>query len=73
MYSVRRLIVIAMTSEQEKLKGLVKYCYAYHKSGRINRCAKLIGRCLNECEGTSQDVRVAKLLLGILVGDNSDR
>jgi len=57
-----------MTSE-DKLKSLVKYCYSYHKSGRPNRCAKIIGRSLAECQGTIDDIKVARLLLQILEGD----
>ena len=59
--------VIAMT--EEKLKSLVKFCLAYQKSGRVNRCAKIIGRSLAECEATIEDVKVARLLLTILEGE----
>lgn len=57
-----------MTSD-EKLKSLVKYCLAYQKSGRVNRCARLIGRSLSECEATIDDVKIARLLLTILEGE----
>lgn len=56
-------------NDDEKLKSLIKYCYSYHKSGRINRCAKIIGRSLAECQATPDDVKVARLLLQILEGD----
>ena len=55
---------------EEKLRSLIKFCLAYQKSGRINRCAKIIGRSLAECEATVEDVRVARLLLQILEGNN---
>lgn len=58
---------------EDKLKSLVKFCLAYQKSGRVNRCAKIIGRSLAECEATIEDVKVARLLLTILEGDNSDK
>lgn len=54
----------------EKLKSLVKFCLAYRKTGRINRCAKIIGRSLAECEATIEDVKVARLLLSILEDEN---
>lgn len=57
-----------MTSE-DKIKTLIKYCIAYKKTGRINRCARIIGRSLAECEATIEDVKTAKLLLGILEGN----
>lgn len=71
MCSVRHAtsIVIVMTSEEEKLKALVKFCYSYYKSGRIGPCAKIIGRSLAECSCTIDDIKVAKLLLRILEGD----
>lgn len=56
---------------EDKLKSLVKFCLAYKKTGRINRCAKIIGRSLAECEATQNDVKVAKLLLTILVDDDN--
>lgn len=56
-------------NDEEKLKSLVKFCIAYQKTGRVNRCAKIIGRSLGECEATIEDVRVARLLLGILEGE----
>lgn len=59
-----------LMSDEEKLKSLVKYCMAYQKTGRVNRCAKIIGRSLGECEATIEDVRVARLLLSILEGDD---
>jgi len=55
--------------DEEKLKVLIKYCYSYHKSGRTNRCAKIIGRSLAECQATVDDIKVARLLLQILEGD----
>ena len=58
-----------MTSDDEKLKSLVKFCYSYYKSGRISPCAKIIGRSLAECSCTIDDIKVAKLLLRILEGD----
>ena len=54
---------------EEKLRTLVKFCIAYQKSGRINRCARIIGRSLAECEATIEDVKTARLLLSILEGD----
>ena len=59
-------------NDEDKLKSLIKFCISYQKTGRINRCAKLIGRCLNECEGTIEDVKVARLLLTILEGKTND-
>ena len=56
-------------NEEDKLKSLIKYCYAYHKGGRPNRCAKIIGRSLNESQATINDIKVARLLLQILEGD----
>lgn len=56
-------------NSEEKLKVLIKYCYSYHKSGRTNRCAKIIGRSLAECQATIDDIKVARLLLQILEGD----
>ena len=55
---------------EEKLRSLIKFCLAYQKSGRVNRCAKIIGRSLAECEATVEDVKVARLLLQILEGNN---
>lgn len=60
-----------MMSEDEKVKSLIKFCLAYQKSGRVNRCAKIIGRSLAECEATVEDVKVARLLLTILEGDTN--
>lgn len=54
----------------EQLKELIKYCLAYKKTGRINRCARIIGRSLAECEATIEDVKVAKLLLHVLEEGN---
>lgn len=54
----------------KQLKELVKYCLAYKKTGRINRCARIIGRSLAECEATIEDVKVAKLLLHVLEEGN---
>lgn len=56
-------------SNDEKVKSLIKFCYAYHKSGRVNRCARIIGRSLAECEATKDDIKVARLLLQVLEGD----
>ena len=55
-------------SEEEKLKSLVKYCYTCRKSGRVNRCAQIVGRSLTESQATIDDVKVARLLLQILDG-----
>ena len=55
-------------NDEEKLKSLIKFCMAYQKSGRVNRCAKIIGRSLGECEATIEDVKVARLLLTVLEG-----
>lgn len=57
--------------DNDKLKELIKFCIAYQKSGRVNRCAKIIGRSLGECEATIEDVKVARLLLSILEGENN--
>ena len=54
----------------EKAKELIKFCLAYKRSGRVNRCAKIIGRSLAECEATIEDVKMARLLLSILEGDS---
>ena len=54
---------------EEKVKSLIKFCIAYQKSGRVNRCARIIGRSLAECEATIEDVKMARLLLSILEGD----
>ena len=54
----------------EKIKSLIKFCLAYQKSGRVNRCARIIGRSLAECEATIEDVKMARLLLSILEGDS---
>ena len=54
----------------EKVKSLIKFCIAYQKSGRVNRCARIIGRSLAECEATIEDVKMARLLLSILEGDS---
>lgn len=62
--------MIAM-NDKEKLKSLIKFCIAYQKTGRVNRCAKIIGRSLGECEATIEDVRVARILLGILEGEDN--
>lgn len=61
---------MSVTSE-DKLKSLIKFCLAYQKSGRVNRCARIIGRSLAECEATIEDVKTARLLLTILEGDKS--
>ncbi len=53
----------------EKIKSLIKYCIAYKKTGRVNRCARIIGRSLAECEATLEDIKVAKVLLEILEGN----
>ncbi|MBQ1801917.1 MAG: hypothetical protein II013_02785 [Lachnobacterium sp.] len=58
-------------NDKEKLKSLIKFCIAYQKTGRVNRCAKIIGRSLGECEATIEDVRVARILLGILEGEDN--
>lgn len=58
-----------MTTEEEKIKTLIKYCYSFQKTGRVSRCAKIIGRSLAECECSKNDIKVAKLLLKILEGD----
>lgn len=55
-------------NDEEKLVALIKFCYAYSKSGRTNRCAKIIGRSLNECKATKEDIEVARKLLQILEG-----
>ena len=39
------------------------------KTGRVNRCARIIGRSLAECEATLEDIKVAKVLLEILEGN----
>ena len=62
---VKNVIVM---NDEEKLKSLIKFCMAYQKSGRVNRCAKIIGRSLGECEATIEDVKVARLLLTVLEG-----
>lgn len=59
-----------IVTNKEKLKSLIKFCLAYQKSGRVNRCARIIGRSLAECEATIEDVKTARLLLTILEGDN---
>lgn len=56
-------------TDKDKLKSLIKFCISYQKSGRVNRCAKIIGRSLSECEATIEDVKVARLLLSILEGE----
>ena len=53
----------------EKIRSLIKYCIAYKKTGRVNRCARIIGRSLAECEATLEDIKVAKVLLEILEGN----
>lgn len=63
-------MIIVIVTNEEKLKSLIKFCLAYQKSGRINRCARIIGRSLAECEATIEDVKTARLLLTILEGDN---
>lgn len=63
------MVAVTVTND-EKLKSLVKFCFAYKKSGRVNRCARIIGRSLAECEATVEDVKIAKLLLGILEGES---
>ena len=55
---------------QKKIRELIKYCLAYKKTGRINKCARIIGKSLFECEATIEDVRVAKLLLNVLENGN---
>ena len=56
---------------EEKIRSLIKFCIAYKKSGRVNRCAKIIGKSLAESEGTINDVKTAKLLLSILEDDSN--
>lgn len=58
-------------TEDEKVRELIKYCIAHKKSGRINRCARIIGRSLAECEATINDVKVARVLLKILEGEEN--
>ena len=58
-----------MTSN-DKIKSLIKYCIAYKKTNRINKCARIIGRSLAECEATTEDVKVARMLLKILLDEN---
>lgn len=65
MYFVRDV----ETMSDEKIKSLIKYCIAYKKTGRVNRCARIIGRSLAECEATLEDIKVAKILLEILEGN----
>lgn len=54
---------------EEKIKSLIRYCLAYQKTGRVNKCARIIGRSLAECEATIEDIKVAKLLLSVLEGN----
>lgn len=63
------MITVTVTNK-DKIKSLIKFCLAYQKSGRVNRCARIIGRSLAECEATIEDVKVARLLLTILEGEN---
>lgn len=64
------MIIVNVTNEQ-KIKSLIKFCLAYKNSGRVNRCARIIGRSLAECEATVEDVKVARLLLTILEGEKN--
>lgn len=58
-----------MPTQEEKIRDIVKYCLAYKKSGRTNRAIKVIGRCLHQCEGTTEDALYAAKLLNMLGGD----
>ena len=58
-----------MTSN-DKIKSLIKYCIGYKKANRTNKCARIIGRSLAECEATTEDVKVARMLLKILLDEN---
>jgi len=55
--------------EEGKKRAIIKYCLAYKKSNRTNKCVKVIGRCLHQCEGTKADALFASKLLTMLVGD----
>lgn len=57
--------------KEEKIRSLIKFCIAHQKTGKTGRCAKIIGRSLSECEATLDDIKVARLLLSILEGENN--
>lgn len=56
-------------NEEEKKRSIIKYCLAYKKSNRTNKCVKVIGRCLHQCEGTKADALFAANLLKMLAGE----
>ena len=56
-------------NEEEKKRSIIKYCIAYKKSNRTNKCVKVIGRCLHQCEGTKADALFAANLLKMLAGE----
>lgn len=64
-YSVHRESVKTM-KEEDKKRAIVKYCLAYKKSNRVNKCVKIIGRVLHQCEGTQADALFAASLLNLL-------
>lgn len=53
----------------DKQKDLVKYCLKYRNGGRINNAVKMIGYCLNHCNGSVEDARFAVLLLNTLIDE----
>ena len=61
---------MSIMNQEEKKREIIKYCLAYKKSGRRNKCIKIIGRCLHQCEGTKQDAFFASTLLRMLSGDD---
>ena len=68
-FSVPTSFVVIAMKKEEKIKSLVKFCIAHQRTGKTGRCAKIIGRSLSECEATIEDIKIAKLLLSILEGE----
>lgn len=54
----------------EKEEFIVRFCLAYKKTNRINKCVNTIGKALHECEGTPEDAYFAGKLLQMLGESN---
>lgn len=55
--------------QEEKKREIIKYCLAYKRMGRVNKCVKKIGKCLYGCQGTKEDAMFASKLLKMLASD----
>lgn len=55
--------------DDEKIKLCIKYCMKMKSLRQEKKAAQRIGNALYSCDATVDDLKGAKLLLGVLIGE----